>query len=91
MDGSADSMDASLSKLLEIMKDREGCSPWGHQDWTRLSRLNNNNKKQQCFPNGSDCKDSAMQETSVQSLGREDPWRREWLPITVFLPGKLVD
>ena len=29
-----------------------------------------------------------MQETQVQSLGREDPWRREWLPITVFLPGK---
>ena len=56
LDGSADSMDASLSKLLEIMKDREGCSPRGHKDWTRLSRLNNNNKKQRCFPNGSDCK-----------------------------------
>ena len=28
----------------------------------------------------------AMQETQVQSLGREVPWRREWLPIPVFLP-----
>ena len=31
---------------------------------------------------------SAMQETQVQSLGWEDPWRREWLPTSVFLLGK---
>ena len=33
----------------------------------------------------------AMQETQkmqVQSLGQEDPWRREWEPTPVFLPGK---
>ena len=30
----------------------------------------------------------AMQETWVQSLGQEDPWRREWLPTPVFLPGE---
>jgi len=30
----------------------------------------------------------AMQDTQVQSLGGEDPWRREWLPTPVFLPGK---
>ena len=30
----------------------------------------------------------AMQETQVQSLGGEDPWRREWLPTPVFLPGE---
>ena len=29
-----------------------------------------------------------MQEIQVQSLGREDPWRREWLPTPVFLPGE---
>ena len=29
----------------------------------------------------------AMQETWVQSLGWEDPWRREWQPTPVFLPG----
>ena len=28
----------------------------------------------------------AMQETQVQSLGREIPWRREWEPTPVFLP-----
>ena len=30
----------------------------------------------------------AMQETWVRSLGWEDPWRREWLPTPVFLPGE---
>ena len=29
-----------------------------------------------------------MQETGVQFLGQKDPWRREWLPTPVFLPGK---
>ena len=27
------------------------------------------------------------QETGVQSLGGEIPWRRTWLPTPVFLPG----
>ena len=30
----------------------------------------------------------SMRETQVQSLGLEDPWRREWMPTPVFLPGK---
>ena len=30
----------------------------------------------------------AMQEIQVQSLGREIPWRREWQPAPVFLPGE---
>ena len=29
-----------------------------------------------------------MQETQVQSLGLEVPWRREWQPTPVFLPGE---
>ena len=29
-----------------------------------------------------------MQETLVQSLGLEDPWRREWLLTPILLPGK---
>ena len=29
-----------------------------------------------------------MQETWVQSLVRKIPWRREWLPTPVFLPGE---
>ena len=30
----------------------------------------------------------AMQETQVQSWVRKSPWRREWLPTPVFLPGE---
>ena len=30
----------------------------------------------------------AMRETRVQSLGREDPWRRKWQSTPVLLPGK---
>ena len=30
----------------------------------------------------------AMQETWVPSLGWEDPWRREWQPTPVFMPGE---
>ena len=30
----------------------------------------------------------AMQETWVQSLGQEDPWRRKWQPTPVLLPGE---
>jgi len=28
------------------------------------------------------------QETWVQSLGQEFPWRKKWQPTPVFLPGK---
>ena len=31
---------------------------------------------------------SAIQETQIQSLGWEDPQRREWQPIPVFSPGE---
>ena len=30
----------------------------------------------------------AMQETQVQPLVMRSPWRREWLPTPVFLPGE---
>ena len=33
----------------------------------------------------------AKQETQVPFLGGEDPWRREWQPIPVFLPGEFRD
>ena len=31
------------------------------------------------------------QEIRVQSVGLEDPWRRKWQPILVFLPGYSMD
>ena len=31
----------------------------------------------------------AMQETQVQFLDWDDPWRREWRPTLVFLPREI--
>ena len=48
MDGITDSMDTSLSKVQETVKDREAwhatCSPWGLRELDTTLQLNNNNK-----------------------------------------------
>ena len=46
LDGITDSMDMSLNKLREMVKDREAwhcCSPWGHKKLDVTDRLNSNN------------------------------------------------
>ena len=47
LDGITDSVDMSLSKLWEIVEDREAlraaCGPWGHKELDMTERLNNNN------------------------------------------------
>ena len=43
LDGITDSMDMSLSKFLELVKDREAlvcCSPWGCKELDMNERLN---------------------------------------------------
>ena len=29
-----------------------------------------------------------IQETQIQPLGQKIPWKREWLPTPLFLPGE---
>ena len=43
LDGITDSMDMNLSKLQEIMEDREAQHAWGHKELDMTQRLNNNN------------------------------------------------
>ena len=46
MDGITNSMNISLSKLQELVMDREACqgSPWGFKESDMTKQLNNNNK-----------------------------------------------
>ena len=43
LDGTTDSIEMSLSKLWEMVKDREACSSWGSKDLDMTQRLSNNN------------------------------------------------
>ena len=45
-------------------------------------------KAEKLYSDGSNCKESAVWETWVVSLNWEDPWKRAWQPIPVFLPGE---
>ena len=43
LDGITDSMDMSLSKLQEMVKDLAWCSPWGSKELDMTEQLNNRN------------------------------------------------
>ena len=40
LDGITDSMDMNLSKLRELVMDRESCSPWGRKESDKTEQLN---------------------------------------------------
>ena len=44
LDSITDSMDMSLSKLQEMVKDRGACSPWGRKELDMTEQPNNNER-----------------------------------------------
>jgi len=44
LDRITDSMDMSLSKLQEMVKDRGACSPWGRKELDMTEQPNNNER-----------------------------------------------
>ena len=69
MDGITDSMDMSLSKLQETVKDRSlaCCSPWGRKELDMTEGLNNSNlasctrgKTEENYKNNNENKNQAL-------------------------------
>ena len=82
-------MGMNLSKLQETVKDKESWHAAVHgvsKSWTRL----NNNVHVTGIPGGSVVKNlPAMQETRVQSLGREDPLEKEMATYSSILAWEI--
>ena len=76
LDGITNSMGMSLSKLQEIVKDREAwraaACQWGHRALDTAERLNN------CLPDGSQNSQQVSDEETVPSYNKEDMKRKLW-------------
>ena len=86
LDDITDSMDMSLSKLQEMVKDREvwhAAVQRVAKSWTQLSDWTTTLGSKEPACNAGDTGNVALIPGSGGSL-----WRRKWQPTPVFLPGK---
>ena len=65
-----------------------GFSLWGHRESDTTERLSHMDTCVASLVAQIVKNLPAMQEIWDQSLGWEDPWRREWPPTPIFLPGE---
>ena len=102
LEGITNSMDMSLSKPRETVKDREACSPRGCKELFMTEQLKNNSytwrnhlkKKRKVLVRGLLWWLRQVKIPHAMWRPRFDPWirkilwRREWQPARVFMPGE---
>ena len=84
MDGITDSLDMSLSKPQELMMDRKAWRAVVHGVTIKLNHNVRASLGAQVVKN----LPAQCRRLGFNGCFRKIPWRREWLLIPVFLPGK---
>ena len=75
MDGITDPMDKSLSKLQELVKGREACSPWGHKESVTTKRQTDR------LMQTDDSLENSLMLGKIEGSSRRGQQRMTWLDV----------